>query len=294
MAKNINPFTILTLDDFYWQDATHIEQACDLADSIQNDLKDIRAGGNEVEIAVRSFFKKKLKHKYHVTNGHIIDANLRVSPQLDIIIADDIKTPVLDTLADQTDLVFYESVYAYGEVKKSFYSKDLLNMFSNNMQRIKKQLKREDVPANTIECSIDNIQVKNNMTTADKRNILFSFMFFARHEGVDLKQLGEELNQTPNEYLPNMLVFMDYAVIVNIKRDLWESKNELNINLYPELADNGDNMWVAIPWHEKSKVLGFAYLLLVEHLNCSIVSKPEIRNYSSKMFPIDRYSITSL
>lgn len=294
MSKSINPFTKLSLDNFYWQDAMNIEKACLRSDSIQQELNDIRAGGDEVELAVRNFFHKKLNPKYAVTNGHIVDSNLNVSPQLDIIIADHIKTPVLDTLADNTDLVYYESVYAFGEVKKSYYKKTLLSDFSANLQRIKQQLYRDDISANTIECSIDNVHVKNNMTEAQKRNMLFSFMFFCRHNGVSLSNVGSFLNASPNEFLPNILVFMDYGVVVNIQKTLWESSKRIMINLYPELADQDDNLWVVIPWTESSKNLAYSYLLLMEHLSCTIVGKPEISKYNSRIFQIDPYSVTSL
>ncbi len=113
-------FTKLDLSDFYWQDAEAIFNACKKSDTIQKQ-KDTRACGDEVEIAIRNFYKSKLEPKYYVSHGHLVDENLSVSPQLDIIIADNIKVPVLNTLADNSDIIYYESVYAYCEVKKSFY-----------------------------------------------------------------------------------------------------------------------------------------------------------------------------
>ena len=57
-------------------------------DAIRVHRSDIRAAGNEVEITVRDYFKRMLPQKYYVTNGHLIDVNGEVSPQLDLIISD--------------------------------------------------------------------------------------------------------------------------------------------------------------------------------------------------------------
>jgi hypothetical protein len=51
----------------------------------------IRAAGNEVEQPVRNYFRRMLPSKYYVTQGQIIDAVGKVSPQIDIIIADNLR-----------------------------------------------------------------------------------------------------------------------------------------------------------------------------------------------------------
>jgi hypothetical protein len=40
---------------------------------------DIRAAGNEVEVAVREFFTRMLPSRFHVSQGHLIDRNKVVS-----------------------------------------------------------------------------------------------------------------------------------------------------------------------------------------------------------------------
>ena len=52
----IKPFTKLEMHDFYRHDLEKIMMASRLASAIQRDEKDIRASGDEVEMAVREFF----------------------------------------------------------------------------------------------------------------------------------------------------------------------------------------------------------------------------------------------
>ena len=65
----------------------------------------IRAAGNEVEQAVRKYLKRMLPPRYYVTSGHLIDQEERVSPQLDVIVADNFNMPSLLTTKDGTEYV---------------------------------------------------------------------------------------------------------------------------------------------------------------------------------------------
>ena len=127
---------LLSIKDFFWLDVQKIKSACKQADIIREDTINVRSAGDEVEITMRNFFKERLAPKYDVTTGHVVDHNLKVSPQLDIIIADSIKSPVLATLTDKTQHVFYETVYAIGEVKKTWYRDTFLNHFLRHWRKI--------------------------------------------------------------------------------------------------------------------------------------------------------------
>ena len=139
--EEIKPFNKIPLIKYFQHDLEKIMMAYRLSDTLRSDLKNIRSAGDEVEFAVRNFFKDKLFPKYHVSNGHIADKTLKVSPQFDVIICENSKNPVLFTLADKSEIVFYETVYCFGEVKRSFYSDDLItkgtskNSFFNNHLR---------------------------------------------------------------------------------------------------------------------------------------------------------------
>jgi len=71
--SEIKDFKELSAMDYFQKDYEAIQMAARLSKSIQSDAKDIRAGGDEVEIAVRKFYKEKLFPKYHVTYRHILD-----------------------------------------------------------------------------------------------------------------------------------------------------------------------------------------------------------------------------
>ena len=81
---------------------------------------DIRAAGNEVERAVRDYLRRSLPSRYYVTSGHLIDSGSIVSPQQDIIIADNFGLPSLYTTKDGTEYVPITSVHAIGEVKSTY------------------------------------------------------------------------------------------------------------------------------------------------------------------------------
>lgn len=109
----------LDLAGIFQSDAEALQRA--RADAIRIHATDIRAAGNQVEQAVRDYLKRMLPPRYYVTNGHLIDSNNRVSPQLDIVIADNFSLPSLLTTRDGTEYIPITSVYAIGEVKSTYY-----------------------------------------------------------------------------------------------------------------------------------------------------------------------------
>lgn len=119
----------LDISEIFKTDAEDIAKAREKA--IQIHGTDIRAAGNEVELSVREYFKRMLPSRYYVTHGHLIDANGEVSPQLDIIIADNFNIPSLMTTKDGTEYIPIDSVYAIGEIKSTYYkSQDYIQGFN--------------------------------------------------------------------------------------------------------------------------------------------------------------------
>lgn len=282
----------LSIKDFFWLDVQKIKNACKQAKIIQGQAKNIRTSGDEVEITMRNFFKEKLAPKYDVTTGHVVDHNLKVSPQIDIIIADSIKSPVLVTLTDKTQHVFYETVYAIGEVKKSWYKDTLLAEFSETIKKIKTEQERDDIEKNVLECGDNQLRIKSNVTDNPRRNMLFSFMLFA--EGTtNLKKIKKTISETPNSFLPNVMVFMGGGVIVNVNKTLLK-ENRVEINLYPELVSEGEGEWIFIGLDEENQRLTYLYLLLLEHLKQTIVATPDIQSYTKKLISFEASDIQEL
>ena len=85
--------SILDLGAIFRQDAEALRAARETAMQIHS--TDIRAAGNQVEAAVREYLRRMLEPRYHVTSGHLIDPESRVSPQIDIIIADNFGPPFI-------------------------------------------------------------------------------------------------------------------------------------------------------------------------------------------------------
>src|SRR5688572_12556294 len=97
----IKPFKTIPLAKYFQHDLEKIMMAYRLSHTIGSDLLNIRAAGDQVELAVKQFFIDKLFPKYHVCDGHIVDSNLKASPQFDIVISENSKNPVLFNLADK-------------------------------------------------------------------------------------------------------------------------------------------------------------------------------------------------
>lgn len=282
----------LSIKDFFWLDVQKIKSACKQADIIRGDAKNVRTAGDEVEITLRNFFKEKLAPKYDVTTGHVVDHNLKVSPQLDVIIADSIKSPVLATLTDKTQHVFYETVYAIGEVKKSWYDDSLLEKFSSTIKTIKTELERDDIGKDILECGDNQLKIKGEVTSNPRHNMLFSFMLFAE-KSVSLKKITNTINATPNEFLPNVIVFIEGGVVVNVNKSMLV-QNKVEINLYPELVTKDDGEWIFIGLDEENQRLTYLYLLLLEHLKQTIVATPDIQSYTKKLISIEPSDIRQL
>lgn len=279
----IKPFSKLPLTSFFRHDLEKINMAYRLSGSIQSGLKNIRAAGDEVEFAVRNFFHEKLYPKYHVCDGHIIDSSLKASPQFDIIICENSKNPVLFDLADKSQLVYYETVYCYGEIKKSFYNPCIFKDFSDNLQRLNHELKRDAIPPNFIECAQSGFQVAEPLTKLPLRNPLLTFVFLANSSALRISQLEDYFSNTPNEHLPNFITLLDQGLVLNINKEKY-SKRELEINLYPAY-EKKDSQWILLPL-SNDEILLYQYLLILEHLNNSVLKTPEIRQYTKGLFDI--------
>lgn len=281
---SIKPFHKLEMHEFYRHDYEKIQMASRLASVIQRDEADIRAGGNEVEISVRDFFKTRLAPKYHVSDGHIIDKELNVSQQMDIIISDAIKNPVFDTHADGTELVFYDSVFAFGEVKKSYYSPNILSKFADNICRFKALMKRDVIEPNVLECANDMITIKRPVVSNVQRNMLFTFLFIVKNDNLDFDVMKKELNEMDNEVAPNMVVVLDSGIFVNICKSEMTENHQPIINLYPPRVDNQE--WRLLTFDNPTGVLNYAHILIQEHLRTTIVKAPDFLQYSDYIFRV--------
>lgn len=269
-----------------------------LSDSIRADLLNIKVAGETVEYSVKDFFKRRFFPRYHVSEGHIVDSSLKVSPQFDIIVAENSRNPVMFDLAGGSELVFFEPVFCFAEVKRSFYKnndknkRNPIEAFSNNIERLKKELIRDPIPPNFIESGDSGLYLEKPLTSLPLRNPIFSFLFFVDGSKIDGKKLGAYLRSRDNAFLPNFIVFLDQGIVLNVNRSLFE-RGEIKINLYPEFEKDA-NVWVFLALNEEHEVLTFQYMLLVEHLNSSLVSSPNVRRYTSGLFGLSSLNFRDL
>lgn len=280
--NDIKPFSKIPILKYFQHDLEKIKMAHRLADSILHDLKNIRASGDEVELAVKQFFIDKLYPEYHVCDGHIVDSSLKVSPQYDIIICENSKNPVLFNLSDKSELLYYETIYCFGEVKKSFYKKNLLEDFCENIRRTKLELSRAEIAANFVDCSNSGFYIEQPITNYPYRNPLLTFMVFIDTKTVGLSLIAKTIQDRGNKYVPNFIVFLDSGIILNVNKADFENR-KITINLYPEFEQQ-ESIWVLMELGSENNTLTYFYMLILEHLNNAIVSVPNLRKYTNNIF----------
>jgi len=233
---------------------------------------DIKSAGNEVEDAVRVYLKRMLPSKYYVTHGHLIDVHGDISPQIDVIIADNEKLPSLLTTRDGTEYIPTTSTYAVGEVKSTYYkSKKYIEEFCNS-KRVVNGLSRPKIK-NTAFGKIDgNTNIEHLLVGNSNMHLnnLFSFMIFIDSGDFDFKDIAEYIRNKPLEEMPSMIVILGSGVILYAKID----ENGLGFHKYPHEAGS-EYEWCFTPMRadeiqpSAGKHLGSLYRSLISHLSIS-------------------------
>lgn len=278
----------LNLSNIFRSEASSLAEARARCRDIHG-TDDIRAAGNEVEEAVRSFFRRMLPVKYYVGHGHIVDSSGNVSPQIDIIISDSQTIPSLMKTRDDTEYFPYEAVYAIGEVKSTYYgSRGYIESLSNTIRAIRETLSRDEIPNTayggvlTGETNVrDMILHRHNQIL----NYLFSFALFVdcgdfTSESVYMLYQSRTLN-----VLPNVSVMLNKGVLLRGRKE----DGRFLFNRYPEHSEDKDEAWYLSPLpgdgsgSPEGNHLGFLYFCLLNHLNGSLLEPPRLSGYLSKM-----------
>lgn len=284
-TKKDKDFKKVSIDTFFDFEANGIDIAHKQVKLIHNS-GNIPASGNQLEIAVRNFFRQKLPEKYYISNGHIIDETLRASPQLDMIIADNFKTPILYKTFDGTEYLTYESIYSYAEIKSSWNKKHLSD-FITTRKRLDKFLQRKIVSPNFINAGGKGIELNVPTTKNPFQNPLMTFMFIANSDKFSFEDITEYYNEESPKHLPTILCLFDRGIIVNINKASLDDKI-FKLNLYPEFITNDDeNEWVFLEFDKKRSTLGTLYYILLEHLNTCVLGEPKMLNYMQQIFEIN-------
>lgn len=256
---------------------------------------DIRAAGDEVEIAFRKVLGRKLPSLYYVGHGHIVDEQLHQSSQLDVIIANNTGAPILFRAENGSEYFPYEGIYAIGEVKSSYESSEkYIHKFSDNLKRIQAQLRRE--PFRSIQAF--------RLSPLPYGNPLFSFMFFADAGDFRVEQVGDLYRTRPEGELPNIVCILNKGLIVNTASHVWKNSQQKwepaeqgkpgSISLIPAGNDEyrrkqGIKFHWVLTEHgtdDKSLAANLAnfYYPLIQHLQHCQLTIPNLTEYVNHLF----------
>lgn len=260
--------------------------------STLHELADIKSSGNEVEIAIRNVVREVLPKKYHLGHGHIVDKKLRVSRQYDLVLTEGINFNSLLQTKDSTELFYYETVYAIGEIKKTWNAKNLLTTV-DSIRHLRESLVRNKIGNNTLISGSSLIQTPVPLTDYEYRNPIFIFAsaisFDKPHE------LVSTLSNRENwAVLPNITMILSHGIyiLVNLKN---LASGHLTFHLYPEFAKDDPNYeWRFIKDTIPGKNLAYLIFALQEHLSNTVLEHPPFMEYSTSMLEVNDVDILSL
>ncbi len=257
---------------------------------------DIRAAGDEVEIAFRKVLSRKLPSLYYVGHGHIVDEQLHQSSQLDVIIANNTGAPILFQAENGSEYFPYESVYAIGEVKSSYdNSEKYIHTFSDNLKRIQDQLHRETSQA----------APPHGPYYRPYGNPLFSFMFFADAGDFRIEQVLDLYRTRPAGELPNIVCILNKGLIMNTASHVWKNSQQKwvpaeqgkpeSISSIPARNDEYRKRGIEVEFHwvltehrdkDKSRAANLAnfYFPLIQHLQHCQLTVPNLTGYVNHLF----------
>lgn len=247
----------------------------------------IRSAGDEVETAVRNFFRMRLPSSYSIHHGHFLDKSLNLSRQCDIIISDNSRFPVLFRGKDGVEYLPYEGVYAYGEVKSTLENKHLDEIISHQEYALK-NLSRENVPDNYI----DGIRLENGVLVVDpwsERGDLYRFLIGVKGDSFDVDEALKTLCDTDPRFAPNMICLLDRGIISSARAVMPEG-GVLSEFIHPQkqrppLESKEIDGWVFSEpenLYKEGAILFYAYTRILEHLKNNVLLKTNYIEYMEK------------
>jgi hypothetical protein len=207
--------------------------------------------GNSREEILLNYLRKYIPIKYEMNNGVIIDGTGEQSRQQDIVIYDSFNSPLLLNM-HSTKMIPIESVFSVIEVKSSL-NKNEINKCVNNISSVKSLTKN----------SLNEI----NSSTA---GFVFAFTSSTTLETL-LDNLVEANKQVEKRQHINALCILDKGIIVNVSK-----KGLKDITFFP----NEDSTPAIIKNTAENNLMLF-YLLLMQYLNQSRVSVPNLIEYAN-------------
>ena len=259
---------------------------------------DIKAAGNEVERAVRNYFRQVLPQRYYVTSGYLIDSKHRLSPQIDVIIADGSNLPSLYTAQDGTEYVPITSVYAIGEIKSTYYnSKAYIQKMTETLATIA-TMQRPLVKNTAYRAKLgDDTTFRDMMLGSGNRflNQLFSFLFCVDAGKFKFDNVIDHLNATCLSSVPSVTVLMDKGVLLRAKRR--RDGRGIAWCRYPNEAPSPEYDWVFAEsiapdgGSKEGSSLAVLYGMLIEHLRNSHLDAASAYAYTGSLMNFRRSTL---
>jgi hypothetical protein len=252
-------------------------------------MQNIASSGNEVEHAVRDYFRRRLSGRCTVGNGHIVDIKKNVSPDFDLIIYDGLNFPTLQENRDGRAYFPYEGVFAFAEIKSTYdKSKKPIETFINSLVRVKTKLWRAQTPQSFVSTGSGsgiNLPGLNPHNANPYLNPLFTFMLFVDSGDFRSEDVIDIYANTDHNYLPNIIVFLDKGCITLIKRPKPTEAHYETIP-YPEFANRKSCVWAFHPLAPPES-LAFLWSLVVDAISNLVLMKPHYLQYISTVFELD-------
>jgi len=271
------------IDEIYKQEASKLLEAKNSV-GIVHKTGDIDASGDELEIPFRQMLSKRLPTKYYVGHGHIVDSDMNVSPQFDVIIVDTSATQILYDGENGTQFFPYESVYAVGEIKSSYYkNKKYIRKYVSSVKEVVDNFSREPVSSNYIGNGIELGVGLSVSATRDVQNQLFSFMLFGSKNDCEPIEFSKQLNESNSLPNPNVVCFLDGSVIT--KSNLMKTAEGYalgSLELDPIRQNNNELGLVEVNFTNDDKpgqALAVLMLGLINHLNSTRLKQPPFDKY---------------
>lgn len=288
----------LNIPKFFNEEASILRRARHRCIEIHG--SDIRAAGNEVEIAVRNWMKRMLPDVVSVGHGHIIDQNSNVSPQLDCILRDRTHLPTLFTTNDGTEYTPFDSIYAIGEIKSTYYkSSKYIQSFSEKLKTIDNDMTRNLIE-NTAYGGIKGSALMHHILQGSSQpylNQLFTFMLFVDSGDATTDDITAIYRSTQDAYLPDVAVFLNGCVVIKANID----GNNMQIYKYHRQAPPGAS-WKIIPAPKieggdaipEGKHLGYLYYCLINHIRESQLEGPDLTLYLRDLLVGSKAAVISI
>lgn len=172
--------------------------------------------GSQFERTFRTFLREYLPCSLEISTGQVVDSRGGISKQLDVIISDSARTPVLYQ-DEETRVVPVECVYAVIEVKANLSIGEVESVFEN-MRSVKALTKTAyEPPQGLIHSKVRMYGQPWDIWPVN----YYAFSF----EGADLRSVAQRLDQltiaakSPIHHRVDMVCVLDRGVVCNQRTD---------------------------------------------------------------------------